>query len=333
MTITIIDAIDTPRTLEPMADSLRHVDLNLLLQLDALLHERNVTRAARRLGLSQPAVSAGLARLRRHFGDELLHRRGNRYELTELAGQLAHRVPAAVEEVRRVFDATPGFDPSTSQREFTLVVSDYTATILGPPLAAAIAAEGPDVRLRLHQQSLDHVENAAQTLRSFDGLVLPHGFLVDVPSVPVYDDEWVCIVSPDAQVGSRLTMDDLHRLRWAVTYHRPTAYTPAVQQLRALGVEPRLELVTESFLALPFVVAGTDRIALIQRRLATLLADAAGVRVLECPWDVVPLKQSLWWHPIYRADPGHRWLRGLVAQVGERINAAEIRWLARGSDA
>ena len=67
---------------------------------------------------------------------------------------------------------------------------------------------------------------------------------------------------------------------------------------------------------------GTDRIALIQRRLAALLADAAGVRVLECPWDVVPLKQSLWWHPIYRADPGHRWLRGLVARVGEQINGS-----------
>ncbi len=84
----------------------RNLDLNLLLALDALLTERNVTRAAERLGLSQPTVSAALGRLRRHFGDELLHRIGNRYELTPLAQQLSARTTPALADVRRVFDAT-----------------------------------------------------------------------------------------------------------------------------------------------------------------------------------------------------------------------------------
>src|SRR3954466_7494989 len=111
------------------------LDLNLLVSLDALLQERSVTRAAARMGLSQPALSASLARLRRHFGDELLARTGNEYRLTPLAAQLKPRVRLALEGVERVFTAQPEFDPSESTREFSVLLSDYASALLGSALA------------------------------------------------------------------------------------------------------------------------------------------------------------------------------------------------------
>src|SRR5688500_10858331 len=132
-----------------MAGSLRNLDLNLLPTLDALLRERNVTRTAEQLGLSQPAVSASLGRLRRHFGDELLHRTGNRYELTPLALQLRSRTESALHGVHRVFDASPEFDPGASDRQFTLMISDYAMAVFGERLISRLATDAPKIRLHM----------------------------------------------------------------------------------------------------------------------------------------------------------------------------------------
>src|SRR6478752_10854470 len=113
--------------------NLANLDLNLLVTLDAVLEQRSVSRAAEQLGLSQPAVSAQLSRLRRHFGDELLARFGNQYRLTPLAQQLRARVSTAVTGVERVFAAEPDFNPATTSREYSLIMSDYGVAVLGPP--------------------------------------------------------------------------------------------------------------------------------------------------------------------------------------------------------
>lgn len=301
--------------------NLRNLDLNLLLTLEALLKERNVTRAAERLGLSQPAVSAALGRLRRHFGDELLQRRGNRYELTPLGAQLGERTPLAVASLQRVFDAAPDFDPATAVREFTVLVSDYTAAVLGDHLVTMMAERAPGVRLQLRQHTPDVVAQAGEALQTVDGLILPHGFLTGMGHDDLYEDRWVCIVADtNATVGDSLSMADVARLPWVVTYNRPTAFTPAVQQLRVIGVEPDVRVVVESFLAVPFLVGGTDRVALLQARLADRLAGAAGVRVLPCPWEVVPLREAFWWHESLRADPAHRWLRQVLVEAGDLVS-------------
>ena len=301
---------------------LRNLDLNLLLSLDALLRERNVTRAAEALGLSQPSVSSALARLRRHFNDELLHRTGNRYQLTPLAEQVAPRVEVALSSMRRVFDTTPDFDPATTEGEFTIVVSDYAATVLGDHLATTLAQEAPGARLRLQEQTAYSVDHALELLRTVDGMVLPHGFLTDIPAVDLHEDTWVCLVSEDNDdVGDTLTMEDLARLPWVVTYNAPTSFTPAVRQLQMIGVEPGVQVVVESFVAVPFLVAGTNRVALLQGQLADRLAHAAGVRTIPCPWEVLPLKEAFWWHPTLRADPAHRWLRGMLARAGRAVSS------------
>ena len=301
---------------------LRSLDLNLLIMLEALLDEQNVTRAAARLGVTQPSASAALGKLRRHFRDELLARSGNTYELTPLGRTLRSLVGVAVDNVSRVFDATPDFDPSTTTREFTLVVSDYAAAVLGDHLEAVLSRLAPHARLRLQAQGPADVDEAPDSLRSVDGMLLPHGYLSELPSLEVYEDSWVLVVSADNEdVRGELTLDQLRDLPWVMPHQGRGTLTPAARQLAMLGVEPRVELSVESFLALPFLVAGTRRIGLLQQHLAAKIAASAGVRVLSCPWDVVPLREVYWWHPKHEADPGHAWFRDVVLQAGERLAA------------
>jgi DNA-binding transcriptional LysR family regulator len=299
---------------------LANLDLNLLVSLDALLEQRGVTRAAQQLGLSQPALSASLARLRRHFGDELLARAGNEYRLTPLAAQLKPRVRLALEGVERVFTAQADFDPADSTREFSIHLSDYAAAILGSGIADALGHEAPAARLRLIHNTPDAVDRAEQTLLTTDVLVLPHGFIADLPHADLIRDQWVIVVASDnAEVGEALSIEQLETLGWVATYYGPTASTPAARQMRMLGIEPRVQVVTESFLTIPALVAGSRRIALLQERLVKLLPVDVGVRALPCPFEAGPLVDAMWWHPIYDRDPEHLFFRGLVQRAAAQV--------------
>jgi DNA-binding transcriptional LysR family regulator len=304
--------------------NLNSLDLNLVLALRALLEERNVTRAGQRIGLSQPAMSAALARLRRHFGDELLSREGGQYELTPLGRALLDRTATACDLLERVFSSQADFDPAREEHEFTLLTSDYAVAVFGAPLARAVHAQAPGIRLRFRQTPADITENAAALLSTLDGLFMPHGIISGFPAVDLFADRWVFLVATaNAEVGDRLTMDDLARLPW-VTYQR-TYDAPAARQLSMIGIEPRVEVSADSFQVLPFLVAGTRRVALIQESLATRLRAVAAVRVMEAPYEAVPLQEAMWWHPVHTHDAAHIWLREMAAGVGATVAAGAAR--------
>jgi DNA-binding transcriptional LysR family regulator len=300
---------------------LAKLDLNLLVTLDTLLREVSVTKAAGELGVSQPAVSAALARLRRHFDDPLLRRNGNNYVLTPLAVLLKEHTSVAIGTVQRVFEARPAFDPAAGQREFRLLASDYAMAVIGEALGSLLDEQAPGVRLHLEHHTPQIVEHAAEHLRLVDGVLMPHGFLTGLPFTDLYEDGWMCLVSAsNRRVGDELTMQLLADLPWAFTYFTPTAFTPAGRQLQMLGVEPRVQIVVASFLALPFVIAGTDRLALVQSRLVPRLTASGDIRALPCPFDAVPIAEALWWHPMYQRDPAHIWLRQVLAEAGRRVD-------------
>ncbi|MEZ0491569.1 LysR family transcriptional regulator [Kineococcus sp. TBRC 1896] len=304
--------------------NLRSLDLNLLVPLEALLQERSVTRAAQRLGLSQPALSASLARLRRHFDDPLLTRVGNEHELTPLAVRLREQVRVALSGVERVFRAEPDFDPASSERDLRIVSSDYAETVLGGPLTALLALEAPRMRLRFSVNTPPVVEDAERVLVDADLLLLPHGFLTDLPHQDLHRDRWVCLVATEnPDVGDELTVDQLRTTPWVVTYHGPVASTPAALQMRMLGVEPHVQVVTEHFLTVPALVAGSARFGLLQQRLADRLPPGSGVRALPLPVDVGLLLEAMWWHPVYTADPEHAWLRDLVRRAAATLPDVE----------
>lgn len=298
--------------------NLASLDMNLVVALRMLLEERNVTRAGQRIGLSQPAMSAALARLRKHFDDDLLIRVGGSFELTPLASSLVDRTNAAYELLERVFTAQAVFDPATETREFTLLGTDYGVAVFGDSLSRALHREAPGVRLTFQQTLGAVTEDTASTLLAADGLVMPHGIIDGFPATDLFQDRWVCIVAADnEEVGAALTIGDLERLPWAV-YQR-TYDAPAARQLSMIGITPRVEVSVPTFGTLPFVVEGTSRVALIQERLAERVAATAAVRVLPCPFAAVPVQEALWWHPVHAQDAGHIWLREKAIEVGRAL--------------
>ncbi len=299
----------------PMA----RLELNLLVALDALLSERSVTKAAEKLHLSQPALSASLARLRVHFGDPILTREGNSYRLTPLAVRLAEQTAVALDAARKVFASEATFDPTTSTREFTVYGSDYAFASVGSRVSLGVREIAPQVRFRFMHHTPAIVEDPIQSLRTVDGMLLPHGFTTDLPCIDVYEDAWVCVVDADNEaVGDELTMDNLRELPWVFTYQSRSAFTPAGRQLQMMGVEPHIDVVVEGFLVLPYFVLGTNRIGMVQAELAERIAANGDVRVLEAPFDVVRLAGALWWHPMHTEDPAHIWMRQQFLRFGKR---------------
>jgi DNA-binding transcriptional LysR family regulator len=296
------------------------LDMNLVVALRALLTERNVTRAGERIGLSQPAMSAALSRLRRHFGDELLARKGSGYELTALGKVLLDRAEVACEMLDLVFGSQPRFDPAREHREFTLLASDYAVAVAGDLLARELSAQAPQVRITFRQVPVTLIDDPAAQLSTVDGLFMPHGIISGLPAVDLFRDRWVCVVAEDhPEVGDSITLEQLAVLPWAI-YQR-VYDAPVNRQLSLLGIEPRVQVSVDSFQLLPALVAGTRRVAMIQGLLAARLGlgPGSGIRLLDCPFDAVPVQEALWWHPVHTHDAGHLWLRESVAAIGTRI--------------
>ncbi|NIJ11324.1 DNA-binding transcriptional LysR family regulator [Saccharomonospora amisosensis] len=308
---------------------LANLDLNLLVMLRELIRERNVTRAAERVGVTQPAASAALSRLRRHFGDELLVRGKGGYTLSPLAAQLAEQVEIVCSKAERLFATGTHFDPLSSQREFTLLVADYTIAVMGTELVRLVAREAPGVRLHLRMARESLASDVADTIHLIDGMVAPPASrfrLSGLRSVELFRDRWVCVVSEGNRLlrANRPTLEQLASLPWVAPFHDSDGYPPAAplsRQLTLFGIRPHVAVRVESYQAVPSLVAGTDRVALIQERLAATVAPRLGLRILECPGDPEPIVEKLWWHSNYEADPAHRWLRDTVSRAAERLPA------------
>ncbi|MDF2492332.1 MAG: LysR family transcriptional regulator, partial [Microbacterium sp.] len=289
---------------------LSRLDLNLLVSLDALLTERSVTRAAESLRLSQPALSASLARLRAHFNDPILARRGNTYELTPFALRLADHTTTALEAARRVFESRAAGSFADSTREFSIYGSDYGFATIGPVVSRLASERSPGVRFRFMLHTPAVVEDAGNRLRAADAMIIPHGFLAELPFADLWHDEWVAIVSEDnPRVGDELAMEDLSTLPFVLTYASRSAFTSVSRQIQQLGVEPRVDVVVESFLSLPHFVQGTSRVGLIQGALAPTARQFSGIKVVSLPFAATPLVNALWWNPVHDRDPEHAWMR------------------------
>ncbi|WP_426324057.1 LysR family transcriptional regulator [Microbacterium sp. E-13] len=295
------------------------VDLNLLVSLNALLEERSVSRAATRLHLSQPTLSTALSRLRRHFGDELLVRTGNTYRLTPLAEELLETTGQALSWTDRIFDTRPRFVPEASEREFTLVMSDAQLPIFGRALASIVASEAPRVRLRFEHSTARMISPGVDWLRDIDALVLPQGILADAPSLDLYGDRWVCVIAASADRRGPLSLAEMSERPWVTPYHPRMPVLSALHRMRQSGVEPRAAISTEDFLAVPHLVAGSDRVGLMPERVARLAAVFEGVTIVDAPFELGMLVEALWWHPVHERDPAHRWLRQVAVRAANSL--------------
>jgi len=298
------------------------LDWNSLAALHALLSERSVGRAARRLSISQPAASGALAKLRRKLGDELLHRHGNQYDLTPLATRLLPLVCEAVSAAQRVVDAAQHFDPRTSTREFRVMMSDYAQIVFGAELAAAVKRAAPFAHVSLLPLRVDPGAGWGNTVAGLDGVVLPRGICAGLGATDLFADRWVCLASSDNDaVGDLVTTAMAARMAWVGINSAAGELLPQFEQVRMHGIDLDFDLVTESFSALPFLVAGTSRLALVQERLGRRLAGAAGVRLVEFDAGLAPLNMALMSSPELEFDAAHRWLCDLaVATAGAALD-------------
>ena len=300
--------------------SIRSQDLVSVPVLRALLQERSVTRAAEVVGLSQPAVSHALARLRRRLGDDLLVRVGRDFQLTPLGQALLDRAENVYDALERMFERD--FDPTTSTRRFTLVQSDYSMVLLAQPLTRILRAEAPGVRLSF-QQLTASAGDFQETIRHSDGIIVPPGHVRGYPNARLLADRWVCVVARDNPlVGAALTVDNLARLPWVGSYDQTliSAHGP-LRHMRSQGVEPHVEVSVEGFLAVPSLIAGTDRVAFMHERLARRFAHLTEIRILPSPLPSEEHLAVLYWDPNATNDPGHRWFRDVLVRAAAAADA------------
>ncbi|CAI9401502.1 LysR family transcriptional regulator [Nocardioides sp. T2.26MG-1] len=302
-------------------------DLNLLLPLKVLLEEGNVTRAGQRLELSQPAMSAALARLRRRFDDELLVRAGRDYELTPFARDLLPEVQHAVRLMESALQLEDEFDPATSQRTFRLTMSDYAIAVVHEPLVRLVEAEAPGVRLTIGHLGPES-RSSDRVMLDNDALIAPLGFGFPGLSRPLWRDRMVVIADRGNPrlVDGALTMQDLAELPHAVGSFGPGVLTPVDRVFGDHGIERRVALQVFGFLPLPFVIEGTDMVAVVPELLARMHLRAGGAIVqVDPPFGEVVLPEGYWFAPDRLSDPAHRWLFSRLDAVRDELAAPHAR--------
>jgi DNA-binding transcriptional LysR family regulator len=305
----MVDEQNEPHSLE---QQLARLDLNLLVSLQALLQERSVTRAAELVGLSQSAMSNALRRLRRTMNDELLIRVGNVLVPTGRAERVQVPLAQALAIIQRQVVASDRFDPASSTRTFGIVASTSTALTVLPYLLREVARDAPGIRIRLHPQE---IRNTDALLRrpDIDVVLLPDLGPTTFPRERLYDERWVCVADRDTTaIGDTLSVDAYVALD-RVYYLEDGMQTYPDLQLQARGrmfTPARIEV--EDFLLIPFLVEGTNMIAVVQERVARRLSTSADIRILRLPMDIADLGIDMVWNPRAAGDPACDWLRGAL---------------------
>lgn len=292
-------------------------DLNLLVALDALLTERNVTRAAEQLNIGQSAASASLARLREYFGDPLLVSSGREMRLTALGESLREPVRATLRQAQATIQLQPGFDPMSSERHFTLAASDYVQTVLLIDLVRHLAEQAPKLRLSITGLGADALDRLDRG--DVDLLLVPDHYPASThPSEPLFEDAYVGIAWQfHPGLPECPGLEDY--LAWPHVASRQRARRPFALEDAHLPPgcgERQVEVFVEDFVSLPSMLVGTSRLATVQRRLAER-AMAAGLplRTWPVPFTIPPLRETMRWHPTAQADPALSWLRQSLATV------------------
>ena len=301
------------------------VDLNLLVAFDALVAEQSVSRAASRLGLSQPGMSNALARLRRLFGDPLLVRSGPGLVRTPRAEALREPVREALILIRQALDLRPGFDPGTDRATFTVSCSDYSLLMLIGPLVRRMAAAAPGVTIQVLPRSADPISllrDGAVDLLIEPAEIMPRAALA---ARRLFADRWLCCVwEGSAEVGDRMTLETYLRLGHLVySMGRGQPVSLVDQHLARSRLARRIEFTVESFLLAPFLLEGTDLVTIVPERASPYLRRTAAVRFLEPPVELPPITQTLWWHERHTADPAHAWVRARIAEIADSLDQAD----------
>lgn len=287
------------------------LDLNLLRVFDAVHRQRSVSRAAEALGLSQPAVSQGLTRLRLALKDPLYTRSGRGVEPTPTADALALAVRRALQLVGQALHDAGHFDPATARRTFHLHMSDIGESEFLPGLMHRVRQVAPGVRIETRQLDYAQIENALDTGR----IDLAFGYLPGVEKTQhqrLLIERYVVLARADHPVlTSRPSLRTLAQLDYVVVRH----HTETVKLLDRMALHDKVRLSTPHFMVIPAIVAETDLAVVLPRRIATKFARAGRFKIAQPRWDSVDFTVALHWSNRAHHDPANRWLRQLVIEL------------------
>lgn len=302
--------------------NIQSFDLNLLKVLDALLQESSTVRAGQRIGLSQPAVSAALGRLRAAFGDPLLVRDGQSLRPTELALTLVAPVRRLLEDAGHLL-ARPTFDPATATETFRVAASDFFTEVLLPDLMFRLQHDAPGVVLRYSDAigtgAMDDMREGRLDLLILPKQVLPNW----LESEALFQSDFRVVARRNHPELSRqgiapgrpIPMQLYRQLRHAM--FRVVDERPEIEEqlMASLGLNLQVALRATSFTAVWQAVAATDMIGVIPRRLAERIAGAAGLDIYPTPFPLPRAELCQAWHRRNASSRGLMWLRGQVAEI------------------
>lgn len=296
-------------------------DLNLLRIFDALHRHGHVGRAAQELGLSQPAISYSLRRLREELGDALFVKTRQGMEPTPRATQLAPVIQSVLAQIRESVLRSPGFDPAQVQRTFTIAMSDVGEMVFLPRLLHRLATLAPGLNITTVSTHPKALMSALQ--RSEVDLAV--GYFPDLDGVDVFQQRlfrhsFVCLVRRGhPAVQGKMTKKAFTELPHAVVQAEGRSQEIVEQYLKEQGVQRRELLHSPHFLSIPMVIAATDLVVTVPAAVGEVFAQIADVAVLEPPYRMPTFDLKQHWHRSQHDDPGNRWLRGIVLELfGER---------------
>lgn len=294
---------------------LRRADLPLLASLDALLEEQSVTAAARRLGISQPALSAQLARLRDLFGDPLLVGNAHGMVLTPRAEELREPLHAILADLRSLVSRHAGFDPASDTRTLRLAATDLAQVFVLPRLYAVLAEKAPGMTLEAVPLAIDAVAGAMKRGEVDMAISSLGNAPPDFPARRIRSEAY-CVIWRDGHPmpGPPATVDAFCALRHLVVALKGGGVLGDIDEaLAKIGRKRRIAGSVPNFLLAPHVVRRTDIVAVVPAVVAEI--DGGGIRHAPLPFATSRLDVYLSWHPRMRNDAGHRWLRELVAGI------------------
>ena len=296
--------------------NLQDIDLNLLRVFDAVLRDGGVTPAAGRLGLTQPAVSNALSRLRRAFGDPLFVRSPSGMDATPFARELAEPVRQALSLLESALAHGPGFEPATATRAFRFYMSDLGQIEFLPPLVERVQRAAPGVRLEAVAADLEHIADALGT----GALDLAVGFLPALgPPIArraLFRDPYVCLMRADhPSIGVRMTKKQFLEASHVLVTYRGGGHRVIEEAMERAGAARRIALRVPHFTVVPMVLERTDLILTLPARVARVFERRGSFKALPPPVPMPSAEVAVHWHERFEAEPGNRWLREQVVQL------------------
>jgi DNA-binding transcriptional LysR family regulator len=298
-------------------DSLRRFDLNLLVAFDILIAERNVTAAARRMGIGQPAMSHALARLREMFGDPLLVRTPSGLQPTGRALDLVAPVSRILAELRLEVFSVRAFDPAVDARTFRIGLSDQVEAAIMRELLETVRTEAPGVRIIARSVEM----RFGAELLTTGAIDLAIGYFPEIDAsleaASLYHETFVCLFDAEAcGIEPPLSLDDYVALPHILVSLRGEPFGHVDELLQESGRRREVVYTSPHFLAVPFLLRGLRAVSALPRRLAENCADAAGLAMCPVPLPSPGYEVRMAWHRRTSTDPAQSWLRAIVEKIG-----------------